>query len=70
MEVYIGYLITYTLRTYPRVLPSGELEPEHESVLSGLKVENRHYFDGRIRRTSLGWFSDVQERRLILERAR
>ena len=69
MEVYIGYLTTYTLRTYPRVLPSGELEPEHKSVLSSLKVENRPYFDGRIRRTSLGWFPDVKERRLILERA-
>jgi hypothetical protein len=68
MEVYIGYLITYTLRAFPRVLPSGELEPEHESVLSSLKVENRHYFEGRIRRTSLGWFADVKERRLILER--
>jgi hypothetical protein len=70
MEVYIVYLITYTLRAYPSVLPSGELEPEHESVLSSLKVENRHYFEGRIRRTSLGWFADVQERRSILERAR
>ena len=69
MEVYIGYLITYTLRAYPRVLPGGELEPEHKSVLSSLKVENRHYFDGRIRRTSLGWFADVRERRSILERA-
>jgi hypothetical protein len=69
MEVYIGYLITYTLRAYPRVLPSGKLEPEHESVLLSLKVENRHYFDGRIRRTSSGWLSDVQERRSFLERA-
>ena len=68
MEVYIGYLITYTLRAYPRILPSGELEPEHKSVLLSLKPENQPYFDGRIRRSSLGWFADVKERRSILER--
>lgn len=69
LGVYIGYIITYTLRAYPRVLPNGELEPEHKSVLLSLKPENRNYFDARIRRTSKGWFSDVKERRTFLERA-
>jgi hypothetical protein len=69
LEVYIGYLITYTLRAYPRILPNDELEPEHAAVIAGLKEENQHYFESRIRRSSLGWLPEVKERRTILERA-
>lgn len=69
MGVYISYLLTYPLRSHPRVLPSGELEPEHDTVLKSLKVENRQYFDRVIRGTSSGWFPEVQARRAFLQRA-
>jgi hypothetical protein len=69
MQVYISYLRTYTLRPYPRVLPDGDLEPEHDTVLKSLKAENRQYFDRLIRGTSLGWFPEVQDRRVFLQRA-
>jgi hypothetical protein len=69
MEVYIGYILTYTLRAHPCVLPSGELEPEHKSVLASLKPENRPFFDARVKGLRLGWFTEVQRRRSFLERA-
>ncbi|KAG1762433.1 hypothetical protein EV702DRAFT_919736, partial [Suillus placidus] len=47
-EVYMSYLIIYTLRTLPCVLPSGELEPQNRLLLS-LKPENRYCFEGRLR---------------------
>jgi hypothetical protein len=61
--------LTHALRNYPRILPNGDLEQEHASVLENLKYENQRYFDRQIRRTSRGWFSDVKERRALLEQA-
>lgn len=69
LEVYIGYIRTYTLRAHPRVLPSGELESEHKSVLASLKPENRPYFDARTRGIRSGWITEVKERRSFLETA-
>jgi hypothetical protein len=65
---YVAYLMTYTLRAFPRVLPTGELEAEHASVVASLKEENRSVFDGLIRCTSKGWSSDLLIRRAALER--
>ncbi|KAJ7477192.1 hypothetical protein B0H11DRAFT_1295096 [Mycena galericulata] len=51
LGTYIGYLFIYTLRTHPRVLPDGQLEPEHASVCASLRPENRPLFEEFIRRT-------------------
>ena len=53
LNVWISYIFTYTLRNYPRVLPSGNLEPEHADILSSLRPENRPYFDDFTRGPSL-----------------
>jgi hypothetical protein len=52
LRSWISYFFTYTLRNSPRVLPNGNLEPEHAEVLSSLRPENRHYFDDLTRRSS------------------
>ena len=70
LDVYISYFLIYTLRAFPRILPSGELESEHKSVLESLKPENRPFFDGRIRRTEEGWVIEGQKRKNFLETAR
>ncbi|KAJ7499504.1 hypothetical protein FB451DRAFT_1004537, partial [Mycena latifolia] len=44
----ISHIITYTLRAKP-VLPNGELEPEHASVLNSLRPENRPIFQAYLR---------------------
>jgi hypothetical protein len=49
LDVYIGYITPYTLRTKPRVLPNGELEQECATVRDGLREENRPVFKARMR---------------------
>jgi len=68
LMVYVGYLLTYTLRAYPRVLPTGELEAGHASAVASLREENRPFFEAFIRGTSKGWSSDLLIRRAALER--
>ncbi|KAJ7477194.1 hypothetical protein B0H11DRAFT_1295037 [Mycena galericulata] len=41
---FIGYFFTYTLRADPRVLPDGQLEPEHAMVCASLRPENQNLF--------------------------
>jgi hypothetical protein len=59
LMVYVGYLITYTLRADPRVLPTGELEAGHASAVASLREENRPFFEALIRGTSKGWSLDL-----------
>jgi hypothetical protein len=40
MQVYISYLRTHTLRQCTRVVPDGDLESDHDTVLKSLKAEN------------------------------
>ena len=68
LRSYLSYLVTYTLRNQPRVQPNDKLEAEHASVLTNLKEENKSFFENYIRKTSKGWFTDVEERREVLER--
>ena len=64
----ISYLFTYTLRKYPRVLSSSNLEPEHADILSSLRPENRPYFDDFTRGPSISWKEHVLHRKEVLER--
>ena len=64
---WISYLFTYTLRNYPRVLPTGDLEPEHAEVLSGLRPENRPYFEDFTRGPSIPWKEHVLRHKEVLE---
>jgi hypothetical protein len=68
LETFISYLI-YTLRAEPRILPSGELEPERASMLSDLRPENRAYIEDFMRGTRRGWAVDVQNRRTFMRTA-
>ena len=65
---WISYFFTYTLRNTPRVLPTGDLEPEHAEVLSSLRPENRPYFDDFTRGPSVPWREHVLRRKEILEK--
>ena len=65
---WISYLFTYTLRNYPRVLPTGDLEPEHAEVLSGLRPENRPYFEDFTRGPSIPWKEHVLRHKEVLEK--
>ncbi|THH09856.1 hypothetical protein EW146_g8556 [Bondarzewia mesenterica] len=67
LEGFISYIRLYTLRAYPRVLPNGNLEPEHAAVLASLRPENRHWFESKVRKTYKDWATQVQARRAILE---
>ncbi|THH07071.1 hypothetical protein EW146_g9431 [Bondarzewia mesenterica] len=67
LEGFISYIRLYTLRAYPRVLPNGDLEPEHAAVLASLRPENRHWFESKVRKTYKDWATQVQARRAILE---
>jgi hypothetical protein len=49
MGVFISHFLVHTLLRKPRVLPSGELEPEHATLMASLREENRHFFDARVR---------------------
>jgi len=49
LKVWISYLLTYTLRNRPSVLPNGDLEPEHEEVLRSLRPENQPFFESYVR---------------------
>jgi len=62
LSVWISYLLLYTLRNYPRVLPNGDLEQEHAEVVRSLKPENQPYFDNLVR--------DGTSNRLLLSKAR
>jgi hypothetical protein len=42
---WMSYFLLYTLRKYPRVLPNGDLEPEHAESLQSLRPENQAYFE-------------------------
>lgn len=64
---YISYINLYTLRAFPRVLPNGDLEPEHAAVSASLKPENRRLWESNIRNTYKGWIDEVTARRAILE---
>ena len=64
---WISYLFTYTLGNYPRVLPTGDLEPEHAEVLSGLRPENRPYFEDFTRGPSIPWKEHVLRHKEVLE---
>ena len=71
LNVWMSYLFTYTLRKYPRVLPSSNLEPKHAEVLSSLRAENRPYFDDFTRGPSgpfISWKEHVLHRKEVLER--
>ena len=68
---WISYFFTYTLRNSPRVLPTGNLEPEHAEVLSSLRPENRPYFDDFTRSPStpsISWKDHVLLRKEVLEK--
>ncbi|KAF8811538.1 hypothetical protein BYT27DRAFT_6443463 [Phlegmacium glaucopus] len=45
MSGWMSYFLLYTLRNHPRVLPNGDLEPEHAEVLQSLRPENQPYFE-------------------------
>ncbi|KAF8056562.1 hypothetical protein FPV67DRAFT_642137 [Lyophyllum atratum] len=45
LTTWMGYLLLYTLRNEPAVLPTGDLEPERAQVLQSLRPENRPYFE-------------------------
>lgn len=68
LRVWISYLLTYNLKNYPRVLPNGDLEPEHAEVLSSLRPENRPYFDDFTRGPSISWKDHVLRRKEVLEK--
>lgn len=68
LTCWISYLLTYNLKNYPRVLPSGDLEPERAEVLSSLKPENRPYFDDFVRGPSIPWKEHVLRRKEVLEK--
>jgi hypothetical protein len=68
LRSWISYFFTYTLRNSPRVLPTGDLEPEHAEVLSRLGPENRPYFDDFTRGPSVPWKEHVLRRKEILEK--
>lgn len=56
--------LVYTLLQKPRLLPSGELEPEHATLMASstfLRVP-------RARGTFKGWIPEVDTRRAILEK--
>ncbi|KAF8800892.1 hypothetical protein BYT27DRAFT_7199177 [Phlegmacium glaucopus] len=42
---WMSYFLLYTLRNHPRVLPNGDLEPEHAEVLQSLRPEHQPYFE-------------------------
>ncbi|KAF5376860.1 hypothetical protein D9615_007285 [Tricholomella constricta] len=67
LDVYIGYIATYTLRNH-RILADGKLEPEHAAVRDSLREEHRPIFEARMkpgRRSD--WLSEVQLRRDVLK---
>ena len=68
LRVWISYLFTYTLRNYPRVLSTGNLEPEHAELMSSLKPENRPYFEDFTRGPSIPWKEHVLRRKEVLEK--
>ena len=68
LKCWISYFLTYTLRNRPRVLPTGDLEPEHAEVLSSLRPENRPYFDDFTRGPSIPWKEHVLRRKEVLEK--
>ena len=65
---YVSYINTYTLRARPRVLPNGDLEPEHASMLASLRPENRHWYEAKVRGKYDSWVEEVRARRAVLER--
>jgi hypothetical protein len=62
----VSYFFTHTLRTRNslRVLPTGNLEPEHAEVLLSLRPENWPYFDDFTRGPSIPWKEHVLRRNL------
>jgi hypothetical protein len=51
---WISYFSLYTLWNDPRVLPNGDLEPEHTEVLRSLRPENQSYFESLARGGLIG----------------
>lgn len=41
----MSYLLLYTLRNHPRVLPNGDHEPDYAEVLQNLRPENQLYVE-------------------------
>ena len=67
LRVWVSYLFLYTLRKWPRVLPSGDLEQEHAEVMQSLRPENRPFFEAYTRRESLDPKVHAIRRKEILE---
>ncbi|KAF8970545.1 hypothetical protein BDZ97DRAFT_49398 [Flammula alnicola] len=70
LKVWMEYLVTYTLRNKPAVLPDGTLEREHEEVLRSLRPENQPFFEEFIRPRNGPriWIDHVKRRREVLEK--
>ena len=68
LKVWISYLLTYTLRNRPSVLPNGDLEPEHEEVLRSLRPENRPFFESYVRSNIIAVREQRIRRKEILEK--
>jgi hypothetical protein len=54
LSVWMSYLLLYTLRNHPRILPNGDFEPEYAEVLQSLRPENQPYFEFLAYGKSLG----------------
>ena len=68
LKVWMSYLLTYTLRNRPSVLPDGDLEPEHEEVLRSLRPENRLFFESYVRSNIISVREQRIRRKAILEK--
>ncbi|PPQ68249.1 hypothetical protein CVT25_005318 [Psilocybe cyanescens] len=51
LSIWISYIIAYTLRNRPIVLPNGDLDPEAEALKCSLRPENQPQFEANLRHT-------------------
>ncbi|KAJ6514928.1 hypothetical protein C8R47DRAFT_1089102 [Mycena vitilis] len=69
--VYLSYILLYTLRTDPPVLPNGELKAEYAAVRDSLRPENRLLFErhcGKLQDTeSSSWYDNMLARRQFMQ---
>lgn len=68
LRSWISYFFTYTLRNSPRILPTGDLEPEHAEVLLTLRPEDCPYFHDFTRDPSVPWREHVLHRKETLKK--
>ncbi|RXW23794.1 hypothetical protein EST38_g2045 [Candolleomyces aberdarensis] len=68
LMVYLSYIVEDTLRSEPRILTDGQLEPESRSLVNSLKEENRPYLEGWLRGSRESWDDEVRKRREVLQK--